>query len=199
MANDEWQFPAEVHKKALVKSFDPVNESLRTTITNASVDITVSAFSDSIKIGDAAGVTATITPVGAKKALDVNVTDITLDASNDSVSIKNGANALAVNADGSLNVLVAQKGYSTINQSGLVSVGATSTALFVANSNRKYIYVMNNSLTNAFIQYGSPAVLNQGIRLGAGAMLTLAGYEIFYGQINAISATTINLDILEGI
>lgn len=89
MSNDEWQFPAENHKKAIVKSFDEASQSLKTTITNAAVTIDVSAFTDSIKIGDGNGNLATITTVGAKKAVDVNVVDLTIDAANDSIKIKN--------------------------------------------------------------------------------------------------------------
>ena len=73
---------------AIINSYDHESESLKTTLTNADVNINVSAFTDSIKLGDGSGDTATITTVGIKKALDVNVTDITLDASNDSVSTR---------------------------------------------------------------------------------------------------------------
>ena len=74
---------------SIVRSFDEGTDSLKTTITNADVNINVSAFTDSIKIGDANGDTVTITNVSGKKSLDVNVTDITLDKSNDSVTAHN--------------------------------------------------------------------------------------------------------------
>jgi hypothetical protein len=76
------------YQHSIVKSFDEATESLKTTLTNADVNINVSAFTDSIKIGDGSGDNTTITQIGAKYALDVNVADITLDASNDSVSTK---------------------------------------------------------------------------------------------------------------
>ena len=72
--------------RSIIRSFDDATESLKTTITNAAVDITVSAFTDSIAIADASGNKATTTTVGAKQGLDVNIVDITLDKSNDSIS-----------------------------------------------------------------------------------------------------------------
>lgn len=71
---------------SIVKSFDEATESLKTTITNAAVDITVSAFTDSIAIADESGNKATTTLVGGKRGLDVNVADITIDKSNDSIA-----------------------------------------------------------------------------------------------------------------
>lgn len=71
---------------SIVRSFDEATDSLKTTITNAAVDITVSAFTDSIAIADESGNKATTTLVGGKRGLDVNVTDITIDKSNDSIA-----------------------------------------------------------------------------------------------------------------
>lgn len=90
-------------------------------------------------------------------------------------------------------------GFSTVSASSAISVGITSTTLILANTSRKYLHIFNNSSAAAYIQYGSAAVLNRGIKLNAGGLLTLSGYELFLGQINAISTTTINLDILEGV
>ena len=91
--------------RAISKSYDETTESLKTTITNADININVSAFTDSIAIAGVNGLKVTTTTVGAKQSLDVNVLDLTLDAANDSVAIKNGANQLAINADGSINVV----------------------------------------------------------------------------------------------
>lgn len=91
------------------------------------------------------------------------------------------------------------QGWSTVSVSAQVAVGATSTQLIASNTNRKYFHIVNNSTAAAFLQYGSAAQVNRGIKLNVGAMLTLSGYELYLGQINAIStSTTINLDILEG-
>ena len=189
--------------QALIKSYDINSESLKTTLVNAAVDVTVSAFTDSIAIADASGNKVTTTVAAGKRGLDVNVTDITIDAANDSIAIKNGANQLAINADGSINVVggtSANTGFSTVNASAQISVGTTSTTLILANTNRKYFHIVNNSNNVVFVQYAGAAVLNRGIKLNVGAMLTLSGYELFLGQINAISTTTtINLDILEGV
>lgn len=72
--------------QALIRSFDESSESLKTTITNAEVNINVSAFTDSIKIGDGTGTNTTITDLGSVKALDVNVADISIDKSSDSIA-----------------------------------------------------------------------------------------------------------------
>ena len=71
---------------AIVNSFDLPTNSLKTTIVNAAVDVTVSAITDSVAIADDSGNKATTTLVGSKRGLDVNVVDITLDKSNDSVA-----------------------------------------------------------------------------------------------------------------
>ena len=71
---------------AIVKAFDESSESLKTTVTNAAVEIAVSAFTDSIKIGDANGDTVTTSDMGSGiQALDVNVRDITLSHEDDSI------------------------------------------------------------------------------------------------------------------
>lgn len=40
---------------SIVRSFDEATDSLKTTITNAAVDISVSAFTDSVAIADESG------------------------------------------------------------------------------------------------------------------------------------------------
>ena len=65
---------------------DVGGNALRTTLTNATVDISVSAFTDSIAIADVSGNKATTTLVSTKRGLDVNVIDLTIDKSNDSIA-----------------------------------------------------------------------------------------------------------------
>lgn len=178
----------------IVKSFDETSDSLRTTLVNADVSINVDAFTDSIKIGDGSGSTTTITTVGAKKALDVNVTDITLDAANDSIAVKNGSNTLGVNPDGSINVKI---GFSSATTQ-VITVTTASTTLLSTNVSRKYAHIINNGANAVWLQYGSAAVLGRGIQLNVGAIFTMSGHELFYGQINAISTTSTQIDILEG-
>ena len=91
------------------------------------------------------------------------------------------------------------KGWSTVNFSGQVLVGVTSTLLLPANTSRVYTHIINNSNDIAWLQYGNDAVVGQGIRLNRGAMLTLYGYELFLGSINAISITPSLIDVLEGV
>lgn len=87
--------------QAIVRSFDEATESLKTTITNASVEIAVSAFTDSIKIGDTTGQTATITDLGGGvKALDVNIADIAISHTSDSVALGDGTALLTSTVDG---------------------------------------------------------------------------------------------------
>ena len=75
---------------------DEDTSSVRTTITNAEVDINVSAFTDSIAIADAAGTKVTVTDVAGKKSLDVNVTDIALSHASDSVRLGDGSQLVGV-------------------------------------------------------------------------------------------------------
>lgn len=87
--------------QAIVRSFDEATESLKTTITNADVEIAVSAFTDSIKIGDGTGQTATITDLGGGvKALDVNIADIAVSHTSDSVALGDGAGLLTSTVSG---------------------------------------------------------------------------------------------------
>lgn len=73
-------------REILENVHDTDGNALRTTLTNATVDISVSAFTDSVAIADVSGNKATTTLVSTKRGLDVNVIDITLDKLNDSVS-----------------------------------------------------------------------------------------------------------------
>lgn len=72
--------------QAIVQSYDEASESLKTTITNAEVSIDVSAIADSIAIADVSGNKVTTTLVGSKRGLDVNIADLTIDKSNDSIA-----------------------------------------------------------------------------------------------------------------
>lgn len=138
----------------------------------------LSTTGSAIKITDGSQ-TTTITDVAGKKSLDVNVTDITLSQANDSVATR-------------------PLGFSTISGSSAVSVDSTSTQLLPANSNRVYAHISNNSSAPAFVQYGSQAVLGRGIKLQGGALLTVSGFDLYLGQINAISANPTTIDVLEG-
>lgn len=148
--------------RALVESFDDVDNSLRTTITNAAVDINVSAFTDSIAIADASGNKVTTTTVGAKQSLDVNVTDITLDHANDSVKLGDGSNLITstlVGSDRGLDVNVLNTITGTVDSApvGLsnsgsfieLSIDSTSwTLVTVTDINRNHVWLQNQSDVN---------------------------------------------------
>lgn len=103
---------------AIVKSFDESSESLKTTLTNADVNINVSAFTDSIKIGDASGNTVSIADMGSGiKALDVNVRDLTIDKSNDSIATESVEQSTRVD-----------EASSTVTYFGFAAVGSSESS-----------------------------------------------------------------------
>lgn len=71
----------------LERAFDSLSEAFRVKLDGGVVTVDVTALTDSIKIGDESGNLATTTLVGGKQGIDVNVIDITLDSTNDSVSV----------------------------------------------------------------------------------------------------------------
>ena len=109
--------------EVLKDTHDESAHSLRTTITNAEVNINVNALTDSIAIADESGNKVTTTLVGGKQSLDVNVTDITLSHVNDSVKIGDGTDLLAINTDGSTNVVL----YGTADNDSLHELATSST------------------------------------------------------------------------
>lgn len=60
-----------------------------------------SGGSSSVQITNGSGVNATITDVAGKKALDVNVTDITLSHANDSTALGDGSGLITSDVNGS--------------------------------------------------------------------------------------------------
>lgn len=79
------------------------------------------------------------------------------------------------------------------------TVGATTTAVLVANGARKYAVIINDSNEAIYIGLGVDAEMNKGIRLNAnGGTLNLSGDRPFRGAVNAICASGgKNLCILE--
>lgn len=125
-------------------------------------------------------------------------------------TIKNGFHGgtddqLKVNPDGSINVnttVSVTEGFNNLTPGTptQISVGTSSTTLFVANPNRKYAHIVNNSGETIFIQYSVSAALNQGIKLSAGSFFTIESSNLWLGEINAIGLMAGQLiDILEGI
>lgn len=158
--------------RAISKSFVESNDSLRTTITNAEVDINVSAFTDSIAIADDAGNKVTTTLIGSKRSLDVNVTDITISHANDSIRLGDGTDlntistvgakkGLDVNVINNTNTVIAPAGatillYGTISNLG---IGSSSNAVnYIASGTDKYVQKIYFSGT----QVGTATVYKNG-------------------------------------
>lgn len=134
---------------ALVRAFDSDSDTFKTTLVNAAVDVTVTAITDSIAIADSSGNKATTTLVGSKRGIDVNVVDLTLDKSNDSVSTENYDQAVRIDETDGTTVYF---GYAAVGSSESSSVwkirritisGAITSTMY-ANGNVNY----DNSWTN---------------------------------------------------
>lgn len=75
----------------------------------------------------------------------------------------------------------------TGNSPGLGSVGTTSAQLVAANTARKGLVVMNNSVNTIAIGIGVTAVLNSGIVLYPGGIWYMDAFTFSTAAINAIS------------
>lgn len=91
-------------------------------------------------------------------------------------------------------------GFDTLtNPPGQISVGLTTTILLVANPDRKYAHISNNSGNPIFIQFNTAAALNQGIKIPAFGLYTIESTNLWLGSINAVGIVASQLiDILEG-
>lgn len=73
-----------------------------------------------------------------------------------------------------------------------VSVGSSSTAIVSANSERKYLLLINDSDETIYVKLGAAAVANEGIRLaasGGSLELSVANGNLYAGAINGICAS----------
>lgn len=72
----------------------------------------------------------------------------------------------------------------------VVPVGATTTAVLPANTDRKYTLLCNDSDSTMYLKIGAVAVASQGIRLNSGTSYEISAVNgnLFTGAINAISA-----------
>ena len=81
-------------------------------------------------------------------------------------------------------------GSSTITHTK-ATIGATTTAVIAANSNRKYLLLINDSDAAVYLKCGADAVMSEGIRINASGgsyeMSATIG-NLYLGVINAISA-----------
>lgn len=136
------------------------------TVTATNLDIRDLAFaSDSVTAHQGGSWTVTAT------ATDFDIRDLT--HVSDSVKIGDGTDLMAVNADGSINVLTTSD--PALANAGLANAAAsvgTSAAVVPASnlSNRKYLFVQN--LGNRSIYLGGSGVTTaNGFRLSSGATM----------------------------
>ncbi|KYK27428.1 hypothetical protein AYK26_07015 [Euryarchaeota archaeon SM23-78] len=87
-----------------------------------------------------------------------------------------------------------------IATSGNVAVGVASTNVLAANANRRFAVFVNDSAAIIYLFFGTPAVLNQGIRLNAlGGAYEINQTCLYTGQVTAIAtAVGSNLTVTEG-
>lgn len=196
--------------KALMLAFDEVSQSLKVTLLNAEVDINVSAFTDSVALADVSGNKVTTTLVGAKRSLDVNITDLTIDAANDSIAIKNGSNTLGIGADGSAQIdgrrantiLFAPVSVSSSGANAIVAANATkkikllsyslvtsgAVALKWQSGSTDLTGVMNFSANGGISSsIGSPSngwlletAINQTLNLNLGSAVAVGGHISYF-------------------
>jgi hypothetical protein len=133
----------------IVESYDAPTHSLKTTIVNAAVDVTVSAITDSVAIADVSGNKATTTLVGGKRGLDVNIIDITLDKANDSIAVEGYEQSKRIDEASST---VTYFGYAVVGTTDAasawkikrVTISGTVTLFEYANGNINYTNIWNN-------------------------------------------------------
>jgi len=83
-----------------------------------------------------------------------------------------------------------------------IQVSTTSTIVLPANSNRKYLLIVNDSDTNMYLSFGTDAVVNEGIPISASGNYELQPWFISTQAINVIHGGTIgtkNLLVTEGV
>lgn len=81
-----------------------------------------------------------------------------------------------------------------------ISVGTTSILLLSPNPKRVFARFSNNMGKTVFIQYGIPAVYNQGFPICNGSSYIINTTELYLGPIYAITLTgTTVIDVVEGV
>lgn len=143
-------------QEAIIKAFDPVTNTLSTNISAATVDVAITALSDSIAIADESGNKATTTLVSTKRGLDVNVIDQTIDKSTDSIATESYEQSVRVDDASST---VTYLGYAAIGTATSaaswkvkkLSVSGNVTSITYADSNSNYDNIWDN---RAVLTYG---------------------------------------------
>lgn len=125
----------------------------------------------------------TVTDVAGKKALDVNVVDITLNHANDSVSIGDGTTLVGVTTQGELKTTLGALSAATV---ATVSVPITVVTLLAANANRRMAIIHNDSGANIYIKFGTGCTATLfTVRISANSTYELP-IPIYTGIITAI-------------
>lgn len=74
-----------------------------------------------------------------------------------------------------------------------VNVTTSSTTIVSAKTDRRWLYLVNDSDTTIYLSFGGTATLNQGIRLNAnGGTLTINASNLYTGAITGIHGGTGN-------
>lgn len=153
--------------------------------------IVITDLDDSIAIGDGTGTHATITTIGPKKGLDVNMInpmEVIIDASNDSIAIENAAGtALVINADGSTNIDTSLKIGGVITEMTMTTSWQALPATPLAN--RKALVIQNYSGVEMKVNYtNSVGYVGMKIKDGGERSYNLAPGIIMYGRATAGTA-----------
>lgn len=79
------------------------------------------------------------------------------------------------------------------------SITNVSSQILAANSNRKYVYIYNNSPETMHLQLGQSAVFGRGIKLESNSMFEITIDTLWLGSIHAIKSTALPelLDVFE--
>lgn len=152
--------------QVLKHAFDEAEDRLR-------VDAVVSASIGDVSIVDSS--TGDPAKVNADGSLDVNVVnplEIAIDASTDSIAIKDGANQLAVNADGSINVAGSIEGTVSTNINGLANFQTS-------------VYPVGTSVVQL-----TPTPLSNRSSVSFKAICTTGSAMIFIGNSNSVTSST---------
>lgn len=99
------------------------------------------------------------------------------------------ANALTTRSYASvrpLDVYMPQIGSSSVTHTRTTLTANTSTQIAATNTNRKWLYISNQSGATVYIKFGVTAVINQGIEISNNTIWKMSAVELYLGIINVI-------------
>lgn len=94
--------------------------------------------------------------------------------------------------------LINYTGFNFITLSGPLTVGLTSSIIVPASNSRRYLKLHNYTNVIIWLQLGSDAAVNAGIKLIPSTSYVLFGHELYLGPIYAVSTQVCNVDVLQG-